>query len=36
MSEEIKEPIRDTRFKTEDVTNTKGLKFDDFFIKKEI
>jgi ATP-dependent RNA helicase DDX6/DHH1 len=29
-------PPKDTRFKTEDVTNTKGLKFSDFGLSKEL
>jgi ATP-dependent RNA helicase DDX6/DHH1 len=29
-------PPKDTRFKTEDVTNTKGLKFTDFGLSKEL
>ena len=29
-------PIRDTRIKTEDVTNTKGLTFADFGLSKEV
>jgi ATP-dependent RNA helicase DDX6/DHH1 len=29
-------PPKDTRFKTEDVTNTKGLKFADFALSKEV
>lgn len=32
----VKEPIRDTRFKTEDVTNTKGMTFDDFMLSKDL
>ncbi len=32
----IKEgPAKDTRFKTTDVTNTKGMKFEDFGLSKE-
>jgi ATP-dependent RNA helicase DDX6/DHH1 len=32
----IKEgPSKDTRFKTTDVTNTKGMKFEDFGLSKE-
>jgi hypothetical protein len=27
---------KDTRFKTEDVTNTKGLSFKDFGLSKEL
>jgi len=29
-------PPKDTRFKTEDVTNTKGLTFQDFELSKEL
>ena len=29
-------PPIDTRFKTEDVTNTKGVEWDDFLLKKEL
>ncbi len=28
-------PPKDTRFKTADVTNTKGFKFQDFGLSKE-
>ena len=31
-----REPPKDTRYKTEDVTNTKGLKFDSFNLSKEV
>lgn len=30
------EPNRDTRYKTEDVTDTKGREFEDFFLKREL
>ena len=30
----IKAPAKDGRFKTEDVTKTKGNEFEDFFFKK--
>ena len=30
------EPKRDTRYKTEDVTDTKGREFEDFFLKREL
>jgi len=29
-------PARDTRFKTEDVTRTKGNDFEDYFLKREL
>mmetsp|Transcript_19915 Transcript_19915/g.28337 ORF Transcript_19915/g.28337 Transcript_19915/m.28337 type:complete len:426 (+) Transcript_19915:574-1851(+) len=29
-------PAKDTRFKTEDVTATKGREFEDFFLKREL
>ncbi len=29
-------PIKDTRYKTEDVTQTKGRDFEDFFLKREL
>ena len=29
-------PIKDTRYKTEDVTDTKGRDFEDFFLKREL
>lgn len=29
-------PTKDTRFKTEDVTNTKGLTFQDFGLSQEV
>ena len=32
----LKAPVKDTRFKTEDVTGTKGLKFEDFGLCKEL
>ena len=28
----LKAPVRDERFKTEDVTRTKGNDFEDFFL----
>ena len=31
-----KQPTIDTRFKTEDVTSTKGLTFQDFELSKEV
>ena len=30
------EPAKDTRYKTEDVTDTKGRDFEDFFLKREL
>ena len=30
------QPSKDTRFKTEDVTDTKGREFEDFFLKREL
>ena len=30
------EPTKDTRYKTEDVTDTKGREFEDFFLKREL
>ena len=30
----VKAPAKDERFKTEDVTKTKGNEFEDFFLKK--
>ena len=33
---ETKQPPRDTRYKTEDVTNTKGLSFKDFGLSQEL
>lgn len=30
------QPKKDTRFKTEDVTDTKGREFEDFFLKREL
>ncbi len=30
------EPTKDTRYKTEDVTQTKGREFEDFFLKREL
>lgn len=32
----IKAPPKDTRYKTEDVTDTKGRDFEDFFLKREL
>ncbi|KAF2685503.1 ATP-dependent RNA helicase-like protein dhh1 [Lentithecium fluviatile CBS 122367] len=32
----LKIPSKDTRVQTEDVTATKGLEFEDFFIKREL
>ena len=29
-------PAKDTRYKTEDVTQTKGRDFEDFFLKREL
>lgn len=29
-------PTKDTRYKTEDVTETKGREFEDFFLKREL
>ena len=29
-------PNKDTRYKTEDVTDTKGRDFEDFFLKREL
>jgi ATP-dependent RNA helicase DDX6/DHH1 len=29
-------PPKDTRYKTEDVTNTKGLSFTDFGLSKDV
>ncbi|GMH46220.1 hypothetical protein TrRE_jg10648 [Triparma retinervis] len=29
-------PVKDERFKTEDVTRTKGREFEDFFLKREL
>jgi len=29
-------PVKDTRYKTEDVTQTKGRDFEDFFLKREL
>jgi len=29
-------PSKDTRYKTEDVTDTKGREFEDFFLKREL
>lgn len=30
------QPVKDTRYKTEDVTQTKGRDFEDFFLKREV
>jgi hypothetical protein len=30
------EPTKDTRYKTEDVTDTKGREFEDFYLKREL
>lgn len=30
------QPAKDTRYKTEDVTDTKGREFEDFFLKREL
>jgi ATP-dependent RNA helicase DDX6/DHH1 len=30
------QPGKDTRYKTEDVTDTKGREFEDFFLKREL
>ena len=32
----LKAPAKDGRFKTEDVTKTKGNEFEDFFLKREL
>jgi ATP-dependent RNA helicase DDX6/DHH1 len=32
----LKKPEEDTRTKTEDVTKTKGHKFSDYFLKREL
>jgi ATP-dependent RNA helicase DDX6/DHH1 len=32
----LKAPSQDTRYKTEDVTDTKGREFEDFFLKREL
>lgn len=29
-------PTKDTRYRTEDVTDTKGREFEDFFLKREL
>ncbi len=29
-------PVKDERYKTEDVTQTKGRDFEDFFLKREL
>ncbi|KAJ6791240.1 DEAD-box ATP-dependent RNA helicase 6-like [Iris pallida] len=33
---QLKIPPRDTRYKTEDVTATKGNEFEDYFLKREL
>jgi ATP-dependent RNA helicase DDX6/DHH1 len=30
------QPTKDTRYKTEDVTDTKGREFEDFYLKREL
>ena len=32
----LKAPAKDNRYKTEDVTDTKGRDFEDFFLKREL
>jgi len=32
----LKAPTKDDRYKTEDVTDTKGREFEDFFLKREL
>ena len=32
----LKRPAKDGRVQTEDVTKTKGLEFEDFYIKREL
>lgn len=32
----LKAPTKDNRYKTEDVTDTKGREFEDFFLKREL
>ncbi|KAL8768405.1 MAG: hypothetical protein Q9209_005311 [Squamulea sp. 1 TL-2023] len=34
--EKLKVPVKDARPQTEDVTNTKGLEFEEFLIKREL
>ena len=34
--DKLKAPVKDTRTQTEDVTATKGLEFEDFYIKREL
>jgi ATP-dependent RNA helicase DDX6/DHH1 len=34
--ESLQLPARDTRYRTEDVTNTKGNEFEDYFLKREL
>jgi len=34
--EQLQVPVKDTRTQTEDVTATKGLEFEDFYIKREL
>lgn len=29
-------PMKDTRYRTEDVTDTKGREWDDFFLRREL
>jgi ATP-dependent RNA helicase DDX6/DHH1 len=36
FKEGLKIPPKDTRYKTEDVTDTKGREFEDFFLKREL
>ena len=33
---QVQAPEKDTRIKTEDVTNTKGNEFEDYFLKREL
>lgn len=32
----LKQPVKDARVQTEDVTATKGLEFEDFYLKREL
>jgi ATP-dependent RNA helicase DDX6/DHH1 len=32
----LQAPVKDERYKTEDVTDTKGREFEDFFLKREL
>lgn len=32
----LHQPAKDTRYKTEDVTDTKGREFEDFYLKREL